>query len=61
MGRTRRSTIAGSAGARWAFRPDDGRTGGRRCRAQDRDDRRDLFEGAPHGIEPVGKKGISGG
>lgn len=31
-----------------------------RRQAQDGDDRRDLSEGAPHGIEPDGKKGKLG-
>ena len=41
------------------LRPDDGGAFGR-SRAQDGDDRRDLSEGAPHGIEPGGKKGDLG-
>jgi len=39
---------------------DDGRAVLRRRGSQDGDDRRDLFEGAPHGIEPGGKKGDLG-
>jgi transposase len=39
------------------LRPDDGRSGSSRRRSQDRHDRRDLPEGAPHSIEPSGQKG----
>jgi len=38
------------------LRPDDGGAGLRGGRAEDRHDRRDLFEGAPHGFEPAGEK-----
>ena len=41
-------------------RPDDGRAVLRRRRSQDGDDRRDLSEGAPHGIRPDGKRGDVG-
>src|SRR3546814_17406229 len=40
---------------------DDGRSGGTSgFRTQDGDDRRDLSQGPPHGIEPTGKKGGTG-
>src|SRR3546814_561398 len=40
---------------------DDGRSGGTSgFRTQDGDDRRDLSQGPPHGIEPTGKKGGPG-
>lgn len=39
---------------------DDGRACCGRFRAEDRDDRCDLPQGAPHGIEPTGKKGDLG-
>ena len=38
----------------------DGGTGCGRYRAGDRHDRRDIPEGAPHGIKPAGKKGDFG-
>ena len=55
MARTRRSTIAGSGGAtRGIFvRMMEG-LAHRRLPTEDDHDRRDLSEGAPHGIEPAG-------
>lgn len=38
------------------FCPDDGRSDSRENRVSDPHRRRDLPEGAPHGIEPAGKK-----
>ena len=39
------------------LRPDHGGAGLRRRRGKGRDDRRDLSEGASHGLEPAGEKG----
>src|SRR5690606_41699687 len=39
------------------LRPDDGGIGLRRLRGEGRHDRRDLPEGAPHGLKPAGEKG----
>ncbi len=42
------------------LRPDHGRLGRREGRIHDNHDRRDLSQGAPHGVEPVRKKGGRG-
>lgn len=55
-GATRRCSIDGSYGAILGARSDDGGADCRRRRAQDRDDRRDLFEGASRGNEPACQK-----
>lgn len=39
------------------LRPDDGGTGRRRRRGEDRHDRRSLSASASHGLEPAGEKG----
>ena len=57
MAHTRRSTTDGSDGAKGGLPPHNGRTGGRERHAEDDHDRRDLSEGAPHGVQPAGKKG----
>jgi hypothetical protein len=57
MARPRPSTTGGSGGATWGLRPDDGGAGFRRRRGEGRHDRRDVSEGAPHGLEPAGNKG----
>ncbi len=38
------------------LRPDQGRPGFRGCRSENSDDRRHLFESAPHGVHPAVEK-----
>ena len=46
-----------AVGRKGCLPPHNGRTGGRERHAEDDHDRRDLSEGAPHGVQPAGKKG----